>query len=108
MSNEVTITSDNFDSEVLESEQPVVVDFWADWCMPCRVVAPVLEDIAEDYAGKLKVAKLNVDDVGDVAQKYGVMSIPTLMFFKGGEVVGDPVIGAVPREKIEGMFQGHV
>tara|TARA_B100001123_G_C14593385_1_gene742897 strand:- start:158 stop:481 length:324 start_codon:yes stop_codon:yes gene_type:complete len=107
MSNEVTITSDNFISEVLDSEQPVVVDFWAEWCMPCRMIAPVLEDMAQDYAGKLKIAKLNVDHVSDVAQKYEVFSIPTLLLFKGGEVVGKQV-GAVPRETIEGLIQGHV
>lgn len=107
MSNEVTITSDNFASEVLDSEHPVLVDFWADWCMPCRMIAPVLEGMAEDYAGKLKVAKVNVDDVSDVAQKYEVFSIPKLLLFKNGEVVGEQV-GAVPRETIEGLIQGHV
>ena len=107
MSNEVTITQDNFSSEVLNSDQPVVVDFWADWCMPCKMVAPVLEAMASDYAGKLKVAKVNVDDNGEIAQQYQIVSIPTLLVFNGGEVVGKQV-GAVPRETIEGLVKAYV
>lgn len=107
MSTEVTITQDNFTAEVIESEIPVVVDFWADWCMPCKMVAPVLEQISQDYAGKLKVAKVDVDDNGAIAQQYNIVSIPTLLLFKDGEVVGQQV-GAVPREKIEGMFKAYV
>lgn len=107
MSTEVTITQDNFTAEVIESEIPVVVDFWADWCMPCKMVAPVLEQISQDYAGKLKVAKVDVDDNGAIAQQYNIVSIPTLLLFKDGEVVSQQV-GAVPREKIEGMFKAYV
>lgn len=107
MSTEVTITQDNFTAEVIESELPVVVDFWADWCMPCKMVAPVLEQISQDYAGKLKVAKVDVDDNGAIAQQYNIVSIPTLLLFKDGEVVSQQV-GAVPREKIEGMFKAYV
>ncbi len=107
MSNEVTISNDNFTSEVLDSDQPVVVDFWADWCMPCKMVAPVLEELASDYAGKLKVAKVNVDDNGEIAQQYEIVSIPTLLVFNGGEVVRKQV-GAVPRETIEGMIKDYV
>ena len=107
MSAEVTITQDNFTAEVIESDTPVVVDFWAEWCMPCKMIAPVLEQISQDYAGKLKVAKVNVDDNGELAQRYNVVSIPTLLLIKDGDVVSQQV-GAVPREKIEGMFQAYV
>ena len=107
MSAEVTISPDNFTDEVVESQVPVVVDFWAEWCMPCKMIAPVLEQISQDYAGKLKVAKVNVDDNGEIAQKFNIVSIPTLLLFKDGEVVGQQV-GAVPRETIEGMFKGYV
>ena len=107
MSAEVTMTQDNFTAEVIQSETPVVVDFWAEWCMPCKMIAPVLEQISQDYAGKLKVAKVNVDDNGAIAQQYNIVSIPTLLLFKDGDVVGQQV-GAVPRETIEGMFKAHV
>ena len=101
---EVTVTKQNFDSEVLESKVPVLVDFWADWCMPCKVVAPVLQEIARDYGGKLKVGKVNVDEESDLAARYNVVSIPTLFLFKGGKVVKQQV-GAVPRPKIEELFK---
>jgi thioredoxin 1 len=107
MSAEVTISQDNFTDEVVQSQVPVVVDFWAEWCMPCKMIAPVLEQISQDYAGKLKVAKVNVDDNGEIAQKFNIVSIPTLLLFKDGEVVGQQV-GAVPRETIEGMFKAYV
>jgi len=89
----------NFNKEVLESSVPVLVDFWAPWCAPCRLVAPVLEEIAEEYAGRLKVVKLNTDENPAVAMKYNIMSIPTLLLFKNGEVV-DETIGAVPKHVI--------
>jgi thioredoxin 1 len=107
MSAEVTISQDNFTDEVIQSQTPVVVDFWAEWCMPCKMIAPVLEQISQDYAGKLKVAKVNVDDNGEIAQQFNIVSIPTLLLFKDGEVVGQQV-GAVPRETIEGMFKAYV
>ena len=107
MSAEVTISQDNFTDEVVQSQVPVVVDFWAEWCMPCKMIAPVLEQISQDYAGKLKVAKVNVDDNGEIAQKFNIVSIPTLLLFKDGDVVGQQV-GAVPRETIEGMFKAYV
>jgi thioredoxin 1 len=106
MSAEVTISQDNFTAEVIQSETPVVVDFWAEWCMPCKMIAPVLEQISQDYVGKLKVAKVNVDDNGEIAQQFNIVSIPTLLLFKDGEVVGQQV-GAVPRETIEGMFKAY-
>lgn len=107
MSEEIIISKDNFHDEVIKSDIPVVVDFWAEWCMPCKMVAPVLEEIAQDYSGRLKVAKVNVDDNSDVTQKYNIVSIPTLLLFKGGEVVGQQV-GAVPRETIENMFNTYL
>ena len=107
MSTEVTVSQDNFTAEVLDSDTPVVVDFWAEWCAPCKMIAPVLEQISQDYAGKLKVAKVNVDDDGEIAQRYNIVSIPTLLLFKDGEVVRQQV-GAVPRETIEGMLRDVV
>ncbi len=91
-----TFTDDNFDGEALKSDLPVVVDFWAAWCGPCRMIAPIIEQLAEEYNGKVKVGKLDVDENQGVAIKYGVRSIPTVLFLKGGQVV-DTVIGAVPK-----------
>jgi thioredoxin 1 len=89
-------TEKNFKEEVLNSSIPVLVDFWASWCMPCQMVTPVIEAIEQEYSGKLKVGKVNVDTEGNLAQKYEIMSIPALLFFKNGIVV-DSVIGAVPK-----------
>jgi thioredoxin 1 len=90
-------TDANFENEVLKSEQPCLVDFWAEWCGPCRMVGPVVEEIAKDYDGKLKVGKVNVDQNSQTASKYGIMSIPSLLFFKQGKVV-DQIVGAVPKK----------
>jgi thioredoxin 1 len=95
-----TFDDANFQSEVLQSEQPVLVDFWAAWCSPCRAIAPMVEDLAKAYDGRIKVGKLNIDDHQGVPQTYGIRSIPTLLVFKGGKVV-DQIVGAVPRNKIE-------
>jgi thioredoxin 1 len=97
--NEIVATTANFQSEVLSSPLPVLVDFWAPWCAPCRMIAPVIAEIANEYAGKLKVARLNVDENQEISARYGVMSIPTLALFKGGVVV-DQVVGAVPKRAI--------
>ncbi len=96
---EVVITTENFETEVLKSELPVLVDFWATWCGPCRMIAPVIEEIAKDYQGKMKVGKVNVDEEGDLAVKYGISSIPTLLLFKGGEVV-KKTLGYMPKDAV--------
>ncbi|MBN2119748.1 MAG: thioredoxin [Candidatus Omnitrophica bacterium] len=104
---EVTVNDANFKKEVLESDIPALVDFWAEWCGPCLMVAPVLKEIAREYEGKLKVCKVNVDDAPHTASKYGVMSIPTLAVFKNGKVV-DKVVGALPKTELELTIKRHV
>jgi len=99
MSAAPDVTGDNFEQEVLKSEIPVVVDFWAEWCGPCKALAPTVDQIAQEYAGKVKVVKLNVQSEAAVASKYGVSSIPTLLMFKGGEVV-DRLVGLRPKPDI--------
>lgn len=96
MTNEIEFTDTNFDTEVIKSDKPVLVDFWAPWCGPCKMIDPIVEEISAEYAGKLKVGKVNTDDNQKVASDYGVMSIPTLMIFKDGEVV-ERIIGAQPK-----------
>jgi thioredoxin 1 len=99
MSNIVEASTASFKNEVLDSPTPVLVDFWAPWCGPCRMVAPLVEEIAKEYDGKLKVFKVNTDENMDIAIKYNILSIPTLGFFKSGEMV-DRIIGAVPKKVI--------
>ncbi len=101
------LTSDNFEQEVLKSDVPVMVDFWAEWCGPCRMLTPIIEELAKDYEGKVKVCKLNVDDANDIAAKYQVMSIPTILLFNKGEIVNQTV-GAVPKEKLEEVFKPYI
>lgn len=97
---EYKFTAANFEEEVLKSDLPVMVDFYADWCGPCKMMAPVVEQLAGAYEGRLKVGKLNVDDEQEIASKYGVMSIPTFIFFKGGEAV-QQMTGAMPQNAFE-------
>jgi thioredoxin 1 len=101
---EVTLTQDNFEKEVLQSPIPVMVDFWAEWCTPCKLQNPILEEIAKELAGKVKIAKLNVDNYPDLASNYNVMSIPTLKFLNKGQVVSE-VIGLQSRERLLSEIQ---
>ena len=105
MSNEnvVILTDSNFESEVLKSSLPVLVDFWSPTCMPCKQIAPVIDELATEYKGKVKISKANVQDAQEVSAKFGIRSIPTLMLIKNGEVI-DQIIGAVPKSKIEELL----
>jgi thioredoxin 1 len=96
-----------FDSEVLRSPIPYLVDFWAPWCGPCRMVAPIIEELAQEYAGKLAVGKINVDDYQQIAARYGVASIPTIMIFKNGQLV-ERVVGALPKPMLKQIVDKHV
>jgi thioredoxin 1 len=107
MAHPMQVTDDNFDQEVLQSNVPVLVDFWATWCGPCRMIAPVIEELANEYTGKAKVVKLDVDNNQKTAMQYVIRSIPTLLIFKGGKVV-DNIIGAVPRPQIENRLKSHI
>ena len=100
---EVPITKNNFEAEVLNSDIPVLVDFWATWCGPCRMLAPVLEEIAGEYAGRVKVGKINVDDEAELAMEFRIASIPTLMLFKGGRAV-ETMVGYRPKEQIAAIL----
>jgi len=100
-SNDIVVLQDaTFETEVLKSDVPVLVDFWAVWCGPCKAIAPTVDDLAKQYKGKVKVAKMDVDEHQQVPQQYGIRSIPTLLVFKGGRVV-DTIVGAVPKAKLE-------
>ena len=107
MSSAAPVTDESFQDEVLGSELPVLVDFWAPWCGPCRMVGPVVEELADIYAGKVKVVKLNTDENPNIASQYGIRSIPTLMIFKGGERV-DMVVGAVPKSTLADTLEKHL
>ena len=100
MANVMEITDKNFDAEVLSADVPVLIDFWAVWCGPCKMVAPIVQELSADYAGKLKVGKCDVDANQSIAIKYGIRSIPTLLIFKNGEVV-QQIIGAMPKHAIK-------
>jgi len=101
------VTDSSFKQDVLESEIPVLVDFWAPWCGPCRMVAPVVEEISQQYEGQIKVVKVNTDENPNVASQYGIRSIPTLMIFKGGQRV-DMVVGAVPKTTLANTLEKHL
>ena len=101
------VTDESFEQDVLQSSDPVLVDYWADWCGPCKMIAPILEEIAEEYAGKLKIAKLNIDDNTATPPKYGIRGIPTLMLFKDGDVAATKV-GALPKSQLEDWVKSNI
>ena len=101
------ITDASFDGEVLQSQVPVLVDYWAEWCGPCKMIAPILDDIAKEYAGKLKVAKLNIDENQDTPAKFGIRGIPTLMLFKGGNVEATKV-GALSKSQLAAFLDSNI
>ncbi|MEI8064475.1 MAG: thioredoxin [Verrucomicrobiota bacterium] len=105
--NIVTLTGANFDQEVTKSAVPVLVDFWAEWCGPCKMIAPVLDELADEKVGKLKIGKVNVDDAQDLAGKYGIRSIPTLLIFKGG-VVKEQVVGMTGKKDLEKKLAAYL
>jgi len=107
MGNLLELTDANFDQEVLKSDVPVLIDFWAVWCGPCKMVAPVVEDIAKEYDGKLKVAKLDVDNNRQIATNYNIRSIPTIMLFKDGDIA-EVMVGAAPKAKILSKITKHL
>lgn len=106
-SSAVAVTDESFQEQVLDSSVPVLVDFWAPWCGPCRMVAPVVEEIAEQYEGQIKVVKLNTDENPNISTKYGIRSIPTLMIFKDGQRV-DMVVGAVPKTTLANTLEKYL
>ncbi len=101
------LTKENFEQEVLKSEHPVIVDFWAAWCGPCKALSPTVEEIGTEFAGKARVVKVNVDEQNELAMQYGIMSLPTLKFFKAGQIVGE-IIGAAPKATIVAELQKHI
>lgn len=105
--NTLTFTDSSFDAEVLKSDVPVLVDFWAEWCGPCRMMAPTIDAIADEYAGRVKVGKLNVDENGVTAMRYGIRGIPTLLLFKGGNVV-EQRVGAIGKSDVKRMIDPHL
>jgi len=107
MSHEITVTAANFQKEVVESPLPVLLDFWAEWCMPCKMIAPSVEQIAQAYAGKVVVGKVNVDLEADLAGRFNIISIPTLMVLKGGQVIAQNS-GALPKNEIEKFLKSNI
>ncbi|MCC6613293.1 MAG: thioredoxin [Anaerolineae bacterium] len=105
--NTFEVTTTNFQTQVLDSAEPVLIDFWAEWCTPCRAIAPIVDEIAKEYDGKLRVGKLDTDTHGDVAMRYGIMGIPTLLLFKGGQVAAR-ITGYQPKERILGQIKPHL
>ncbi len=105
--NTVTVTDENFDDQVIQSDIPVLVDFWAEWCGPCKVIGPTLEVLAADYNGKVKIAKLNIDDSPDTAGRFGVRSIPTLIVFKDGEAQ-EAAIGVRPKGQLAELIEKYL
>jgi thioredoxin 1 len=107
MGNTVAVTDSSFEQEVLQSSVPVLVDFWAEWCGPCRVLAPTIDQLSVEYAGKLKVVKVDVDANIEISSRYGIMSIPTVMVFKDGHAV-EKIVGALPKPVLLSKIQPHI
>ena len=107
MAKALEFTDGNFEAEVLNSDKPVLVDFWAEWCGPCRMIGPVVEEMAGEYEGKAKIGKVNVDNNPDISVKYGIRSIPALLIFKNGEVV-DQIVGAVPKPYLTKQLDAQI
>ena len=107
MSNAIDISDDNFDSEVLESDKPVLIDFWAEWCGPCKVLGPVIDDVADDYSDKVKFVKLNIDNNPSNTQKFGIRVIPTLLLFKNGEKV-DTSVGVLSKSELASFLDKNI
>lgn len=105
--NVTYLTDENFESEVTKHNTPVLVDFWASWCAPCRAIAPHIEELAEEYKGQIKVAKLNVDDEPNTAGALGIRALPTILLFKNGQVV-EQIVGAVAKNKLDAMIKAHL
>ncbi|MDR8392782.1 thioredoxin TrxA [Aliifodinibius sp. S!AR15-10] len=107
MSKAEKFTDDSFQEDVLNSEKPVLVDFWAEWCGPCKMIGPVVEEMAGEYEGKAKIGKVNVDENPEISTKYGIRSIPSLLIFKDGEVV-DQIVGAVPKSQLKKQLEAQL
>lgn len=107
MAQAMHLTDDKFQEEVIQSDKPVLIDFWAAWCGPCRMIAPIVEELSTEYDGKAKICKLDVDNNQQTAMNYGIRSIPTILIFKGGEVV-DTIVGAVAKQQIKDKLDAHV
>ncbi len=107
MGKALTFTDDSFEEDVLNSDKPVLVDFWAEWCGPCRMVGPVVEELAGEYEGKAKIGKVDVDNNPEISTKYGIRSIPSLLIFKNGEVV-DQIVGAVPKAQLKKQLEAQM
>ena len=107
MSAGITITGGNFEQEVLQSSIPVLIDFWATWCGPCKMIGPVIDQLAGEYEGRVKMGKVNVDEENDLAQRHGIVSIPTLVLYKGGDIAAHKT-GSASKRDIEAMFKGFI
>lgn len=107
MSKEIILTDSNFEEEVMKSDIPVLVDFWAGWCTPCKMLAPTIEELADEYEGKLKVAKCEVDANKELSDRFSIMSIPSILLFKNGEVI-EQVVGVQPKENLIHLFEQHL
>ena len=107
MSNAIDISDDNFDSEVLKSDKPVLIDFWAEWCGPCKVLGPVIDEVAEDYSDKVKFVKLNIDNNASNTQKFGIRGIPTLLLFKNGEKI-DTSVGVLSKSELASFLDKNL